>query len=170
MTYGDYATREELLENEDVVTRAEIIGDMPEWLINPKRPHSRQTLERAARSTLGKNVIAACDRICALVNAPTFQLRPEHVGVRDLQLDSVEGCVVLRWHENDSTERVLDDGFQDFYNSGEYCEFISAQQVEPTPEAIAAYLRRMEDMLRLAAAVEPLLTLLHTPANVEVRC
>lgn len=171
LAYGDHASREALLADEDVVTRAQILGSMPEWMLRPQRVHSRAKLERAARSTLGKNVLAACDRLhaAACATRPDWDIANMSDLREHLDVTSTSDCLLLRWYEDDSAARIADDAYEEVYNNGNACEFLRAAPVATTPEGITDYMRRMEGMLRLAAATEPLLMLLGEAEHLQVR-
>lgn len=163
--HGEYASREAFLADigqESLVTRAELLDGIPNWLPSAKRVCRREDLERAARSPLSKNVIAACDRIHALVHSAVFSLKPFDFTV-DVEVDGTEACLFLRWDEADSMVRVLDDYMHGAYESGEYLECIAATRVPSAPHNVRDYINRAETMLLLAKAAEDLLLLISTP-------
>lgn len=165
--HGEYASREAFLADigkESLVTRAELLTGMPNWLPAAKRVCRREDLERAARSPLSKNVIAACDRIHALVHSSPFSLSPYDFTV-DVEVDGTEAHLFLRWDDTDSLGRILDDYMHGAYESGEYLECIAATRVPSTPHDIRAYINRVETMLLLAKAAEDLLLLISTPIS-----
>ncbi|MEM4988806.1 PRTRC system protein F [Collimonas sp. H4R21] len=164
---GEYASREEFLDDvgkESLVTRAELLNGMPDWLPAAKRVCRRKHLERAACSTLGKDVIAACDRIHALAHSSSFSIEPWSFAV-DVQADATEACLFLRWNDADSLVRILDDYMHGAYESGEYMECVAATNVSTTPQAVHTYFSNVEAMLLMAKAAEDLLLLISTPAS-----
>lgn len=163
MEDGKYATVEECLANENPMTRARFYFDMPRWVFYPRRVVSRDDIVRAATGPWEKNVIAACDAVLATVSAPEFALNSFDVGSHSTRVESIDGWVVLLWREGDAIGAVLDEATNMCAQSGEYTEFIDAQAVPPTAEAILAYMRRTEQILELALPVENLLNLIGEP-------
>jgi PRTRC genetic system protein F len=164
LNYGDCASREEFLAHNEVFQRADFFRNMPEWVAQPQRVCSRTTLERAASSALGKNVIAACDAIHAVVTSPTFTLSRWDMGVNGTECDPVEACILLRWSDRDVCTRTVDDALNDF-SQGECIEAIHAQPIAPTPASLRKVLGDIEQMLAMATAIERLLLLISTPAR-----
>lgn len=163
MVENGYATVEECLANESLMTRGRFYFDMPQWVTRPRRVVSREAIVRAATGQWEKNVVAACDTLLATVSAPAFNLSSGDVGSYSTQVESIDGCVVLLWREGDAISAVIDEATNMYAQSGEYTEFIDAQAVPPTTEAILAYMRRTEQILELALPVERLLSLIGEP-------
>lgn len=162
---GEYATREAVLAEVDLFTRAQFFAGMPEWAPLPRRVCSREDIEIAASSNRSKSVIKACDAITTLVHSTGFMLQRGESALQTMHTESVLACVWLRWSIDDATERAIDDYLENASQCGEYVEFIAACKVPATKAAIASYLRKMENMLQLAALVEQLIVLIGTPAH-----
>jgi hypothetical protein len=120
-------------------------------------------LKRAASSPLGKNVIAACDAIHAVVTAPQFSLKRHQVGINFNHCDSLEASIFLRWDRKDACTRVIDDAME-FFWQGECIEAIHLQPVAATAQGIGKALGDMEQILAMSEAVQRLLLLISDPA------
>jgi PRTRC genetic system protein F len=158
-----YATVQEVLDNDVVITRAAFYADMPRWVTRPERVASREQIVRAAREGFGKSVVAACDAIAELVNRPDFVLRSEDKGVHRCGLDSVDGSMVLLWKENDAIGQVIDEALNMFGESGEYSEFIDANPVPMTAEGVRDFQLKTRQMMQLAVLTEKLVLLIGDP-------
>ncbi|MDN2675665.1 PRTRC system protein F [Janthinobacterium sp. SUN033] len=155
-----YDTIQQVIDDGDILTRAEFYGDMPRWVTHPARVLSRGEIVAAASNSFHRDVIAACDAIAALVNGPEFTIRPHEVGAHNYPADCVDGCMVLLWSDNDQISRVLDDELNMHGESGEYIEFIDVHGMVPSGAAIKKYQSRTRQVMQLAQLTERLLELI----------
>jgi len=158
-----YDTIQQVIDDGDILTRAEFYGDMPRWVTNPRRVVARGEIVAAASNSFHHDVIAACDAIAALVNGPEFTIRPHEVGAHNYPADCVDGCMVLLWRNNDQISRVLDDELNMHGESGDYIEFIDTQRLVPSSAAIKKYQSRTRQVMQLAQLTERLLELIGEP-------
>lgn len=158
-----YATVQEVLDDGHVITREEFYRDMPKWATNPKRVCTRSEIVAAAESAFDHDVIGACDAISRLACDPTFNMHSHQVGAHQAGCDSIDGCFVLLWKEEDPISRLIDNHLNDLGNCGEYNEFIDAAPVKPSAAAIIEYQERTANMMRLAEVTERLLDLVGEP-------
>lgn len=157
---GGYKTVEEVYENEHVITRAVFFADMPEWVCAPKRTVARDAMGAAASTELARRVIDLCDALSALVNQPTFVLRPEHKGVYRCGQDSVDASMILVWKRFDVIGDAIDDALEHIGQCGEYCEFIDANPVPMTAAGVREFMAHTEQAIQVAVLVEQLVLLL----------
>lgn len=157
---GGHATVQELLESEEVITRAKFFAEMPEWVCSPRRVLSRDSILEAGSSDLARRVIKACDEIHALVSRPGFVLHPVDRGVYRCGKYNVDGCMVLLWKQHDVIGQAIDDYLEQIGSSGEYTEFIDASPVPMTAEGIRHYITVTEQTLQLAVLTEQLIQLI----------
>ncbi len=155
-----YDTVQEVLDDDDVLTRAEFYKHIPRWVTAPRRVLARQTIVDAAQSSHDHEVIAACDAIAALAGAPRFRLKPHEIGAHQFCDQCIDGCMVLLWTSNDQISRALDDALNDFGESGEYSEYIDAHPLRLTGKDFKRYKARTEQMMQLATLTERLLDLI----------
>lgn len=164
--YG-YATVEDLLaDTGDLMTRARFYQNIHRWATLPQRVLTREEIGRAARAGWAREVVLACDAIAAAVQTPEFKhLHRDEVGSNRAG-DCVDGCVVLLWHgPGDEIGNVIDYVLDMHWNAGESHEFIDAQPVPLTRRGIRQYMRRTEQMLKLAELTERLLLLIGEPCE-----
>lgn len=155
-----YKTVQELLENEQVTTRAIFYADLPEWVCDPKRVLSREAIAAAETGVIAGQVIALCDALHALVSRADFILRPADKGVYRCGADTVDGAMVLLWKEHDVIGQTLDDYLEGLGQSGEYCELIDANPVPMTADGIREFQTKTEQMIEVAVLTEKLIRLL----------
>lgn len=157
---GGYATVQELLEHEDVMTRAAFYADLPEWVCSPQRVLSREEIAAAGADDFALRTIALCDQLHTLVSRPDFVLRSTDKGTYRCGRDTVDGSMVLLWKEFDVVGQTIDDYLNDLGNSGEYCEFIDANPVPMTAAGIREFQTKTEQMIDVAVLTEKLILLL----------
>jgi len=155
-----YKTVQELVENEQIITRAIFYADLPEWVCYPKRVLSREAIVAAETGVIAGQVIALCDALHALVNRAGFILHPADKGTYRCGHDTVDGAMVLLWKEHDVISQTLDDYLEGLGNSGEYVEFIDANPVPMTAAGIREFQTKTEQMLEVAVLTEKLVLLL----------
>jgi len=155
-----YKTVQELVENEQIITRAVFYADLPEWVCAPKRILSREAIAAAEPNLFALRVIVLCDELHALVNRADFILHPADKGVSRTGWDTVDGAMVLLWKEHDVIGETLDDFLEGLGNSGEYVDFIDANPVPMTADAIREFQTKTEQMIEVAVLTEKLILLL----------
>jgi PRTRC genetic system protein F len=155
-----YDSVERVIQEGAVMTRAMFFADMPRWVCRPCQVVSREAICAAGTGQFERSVIAACDALHALVSRPEFILRPWHKGVHRCGLYSIEGSMVLLWKEGDTIGQVIDDYLNMMGESGDYCEFIDANPVPMTADAIREFQTHTEQMMQVAVLTEQLLLLL----------
>ncbi|MFS2004641.1 PRTRC system protein F [Duganella sp. CT11-25] len=147
----------------DLMTRARFFGDMPRWVVAPKRVLSRDKIVRAAREKFEKDVIAACDDIATLVNQPAFRYLSLDCGHNRSGQYSTDGAVAMLWREGDSIGAVIDDWLNMNMQSGESVDFIALMQVNLNAQDVVAHLEKIDRMMHLAMVTERLIDLLGEP-------
>lgn len=157
---GNYKTVDELLENEQVTTRAMFYAELPEWVCMPSRILPRDEIEAAATSDFARRAIKLCDDLSALVTYPDFVLRPYHKGVHSCGEYPIDGCMVLLWKQYDVIGQTIDDYLEEIGNCGEYTELIDANPVPMTAAGVAEFITTTKQMIDVAVLVEQLLLLL----------
>ncbi len=158
---GGYKTVQELLENEDVTTRAVFFAELPEWVCAPKRTLSREQIAAAAGVyQFAHQVIEVCDQIHELVNRPDFVLHPADKGVYRTSQYPIDGCMVLVWKPFDVIGEAIDDYLNDLGQCGEYSEFIDASPVPLTAAGVREFMTLTEQTIQVAVLVEKLILLL----------
>jgi len=157
---GGYKTVQELLENEDVTTRAIFFAEMPEWVCAPKRTLSRDEIATVADDRFARQVIELCDQIHELVNRPDFVLHPADRGVYRTSMYPIDGCMVLLWKPFDVIGETIDDYLNDLGQCGEYIEFIDAAPVPMTAAGIREFQIQTEQCIEVAVLTERLVLLL----------
>lgn len=155
-----YKTVQELLESEEVLTRASFFAGMPEWVCTPKRVLSRDAVAAAETDAFARRVIDVCDRLHDLVNGPDFTLRPEQKGVYRCGQDTVDGSMVLLWQQHDTIGQAIDDYLEQIGSCGEYCEFIDANPVQMTAAGVREFVTTTEQAIEVAVLTEQLILLL----------
>lgn len=160
---GGFETIAEVIENCDVLTRAEFYKNMPRWVVAPRRVASRKAIVRAAREGFETDVIAACDALASLVNSPDFVLRPWDKGSERCGYDSVDACMVLLWQESDVVSRVIDDALEIFSQGSDTTEYIDISPVQMTAEGVHEFQLHTKQMLQVAVLVERLVLLIGDP-------
>lgn len=155
-----FATVKELLENEEVLTRAVFYAELPEWVCAPKRVLSRDAIAAAGTGEFSQRVVDVCDALHALVSRPDFVLEPSDKGASRCGQDTVDASMVLLWKEFDVISQVTDDFLNDLGNCGEYVEFIDANPVPMTAAGIREFQIKTEQMLEVAVLTEKLVLLL----------
>jgi len=156
---GGYKTVAELLENEDVTTRAMFFAEMPEWVCAPKRTLSRADIGSAGVTEFSRRVIGLCDELHALVSRPGFVLHPADRGAHRTGQYPMDGCMVLLWRQYDVIGQTIDDYLEDLGNSGEYTELIDATPVAMTAEEVRKFMTITEQTIEVAVLVEQLILL-----------
>ncbi len=160
---NDIETTQEVIDNYDLMTRAKFYQDMPRWVTAPKRTVSREAILCAARKGMEKDLVDVCDEIHALVNRPTFTLRPWDKGCQRSGFDSIDGCMVLLWRDNDVIGNIIDEALNMFGQTGEYVDFIDTNPVQMTAAGIKTFQSHTEQMMQLAVLVERLVLLIGEP-------
>jgi len=155
-----YKTVQELVENEQIITRAIFFAGMPEWVCYPKRVLSREAIATVEAMGFAGRVIALCDALHALVNRADFVLHPSDKGTYRCGYDTVDGAMVLLWKEHGTIGQTLDDYLEGLGNSGEYVEFIDANPVPMTAAGIREFQTKTEQTIEVAVVVEKLVLLL----------
>lgn len=158
-----YATVQEVIDNDDVMTRAEFYKNIPRWVINPQRTVSRADICAAPLNVFEMKVVAACDAIASLVVGAGFTLHPADKGVYRTGADSTDGAMALLWRDGDAIGRVIDDVINDLYNSGSGTDFIDATPVPMTAPGILQFQDLTEQMMQLAVLTERLVLLIGDP-------
>lgn len=157
---GGWATVQELLEHENIVTRATFYAELPEWVCWPQRVLSRDAIASAGTDDFALRTIALCDELHAMVSRPDFILRPTDKGAYRSGQDTVDGSMVLLWKEFDVIGQTIDDYLEDLGSSGEFCEFIDANPVPMTAAGIRDFQTKTEQMIDVAVLTEKLILLL----------
>jgi PRTRC genetic system protein F len=157
---NDYKTIQEILDRDEVMTRAAFFRDLPEWVARPHRVLSRDAIGKADLGLFGSRVVAACDEIARLVAAPAFTLHPADAGVWRTRMESVEAAVGLLWREGDVIGQTTDDVINDLYNSGEHTDYIDATPVPMTADGIRNFQDLTEQKMKLAVLTEKLIVLI----------
>lgn len=155
-----YNTVEEVTNDGDVMTRAKFFRDVPRWVCEPRRVVSREAIAAADLCLFGKRVVAACDAIAQLVNAPNFTLRPDDKGAYRSGLETTDGAMVLLWQQDDVIGQVIDDVVNQIFEGGESTEFIDANPVPMTADGIRHFQDLTEQTMRLAVLTEKLILLI----------
>jgi PRTRC genetic system protein F len=155
-----YASVEQVIEEDALMTRALFYASMPRWVCQPSQVLSREAIGAAGTGQFERSVIEVCDALHALVSRPEFILRPWHKGAHRCGLYSVDGSMVLLWKEGDTIGQVIDDYLNWTGESGEYCEFIDANPVPMTADGIREFQTLTEQMMQVAVLTEQLLLLL----------
>lgn len=158
--FNGYATVQEVIENDDVMTRARFYEHMPRWATKPLRVATRESIVAAARTASERATIDACDAIAALVRQPTFNLKPHERGAGRCGRDSTDGSMVLLWQDGDLVGAVIDDYINDLFNSGDATDFIDANPVPMTAAGIREFQDKTEQMMQLAVLTERLVLLI----------
>jgi PRTRC genetic system protein F len=157
---GQYATVQDLLESEHVITRAMFYAEMPEWVCAPRRVLSRADVEDAGTNDFARRAIKLCDEMHALVNRPGFVLHPADKGVHRCNNYNIDGCMVLLWKQYDVIGQTIDDYLEDIGNCGEYCDFIDANPVPMTADGVREFMTLTEQTIEVAVLTEQLILLL----------
>jgi PRTRC genetic system protein F len=155
-----YATIQEVLDNDGVLTRAMFFKDMPEWVARPRRVVSRVDIGLAKLTQHELDVVYACDAIAALVSRPGFTLHPADKGAYRAGEESCEGSMVLLWREHDVVGQVIDDTINHIYQAGSGTDFIDANPVPMTADGIREFQNLTEQMMQLAVLTERLVLLI----------
>jgi PRTRC genetic system protein F len=155
-----YATIQEVIDNGDVLTRAEFFKYMPEWVAAPRRVVSRVDIGCAKLTKYELDVVCACDAIAALVSGPGFTLHPSDKGAYRAGEDSCDGAMVLLWRQGDVVGQVIDDALNHTYESGNGNEFLDANPVPMTAAGIRKFQNLTEQMMQLAVLTEKLVLLI----------
>lgn len=158
---GGYKTVQELLECEQVVTRAAFFAEIPEWVCSPKRVLSREAIvDAAGGDRFARQAIELCDALHALVSRPGFVLHPADKGAYRTGHYPIDGCMILLWKQYDVIGQTIDDYLNDIGTSGEYCEFIDANPVPMTAAGVREFMALTEQCIQVAVLVEKLVLLL----------
>lgn len=153
-------TVEQVVEQDEVMTRAKFFAEMPRWVCRPCQMVSREAIGAAGTGKFERSVIEVCDALHALVSRPDFILRPWHKGVHRCGLFSIDGSMVLLWKEGDTIGQVIDDYLNMVGEGGDYCEFIDANPVPMTAAGIREFQTITEQMIEVAVLTERLILLL----------
>jgi PRTRC genetic system protein F len=158
---GEYKTVEELLNCENVITRAMFYAELPEWVCAPKRILSRDQVQAAAGGVrYARQVIDVCDELYGLVNRPNFILRPMDKGTYRSGQQSYDASMVLVWKEFDVIGQAIDDCLEDLGNSGDGCESIDTNPVPMTAAGVREFMILTEQCIQVAVLTEKLILLL----------
>lgn len=156
-----YATVQQVIDNNEVLTREMFFAEMPKWATCPQRVLSRAEIGELDLGLFESRVVSACDDIAALVNQPTFTLTPADRGVYQTHLESTEAAMGLLWSgAGDVIGQVTDDVMNDLYNSGEHSDFIDATPVPMTVDGIRNFQSLTEQTMQLAVLTEKLVLLI----------
>lgn len=158
---GEYETIADLLDNENVVTRAMFYAELPEWVCLPQRVLDREAIVAAAGGDrFARQAIELCDALHALVNHPDFILRPSDKGAYRCGQDTYDASMVLLWKEHDVIGQAIDDYLEDLGNSGDGCELIDANPVPMTAAGVREFMTQTEQCIQVAVLTEKLILLL----------
>lgn len=157
---NNYATAEEAIENDGVLTREAFYRYMPRWVTAPSRVVSRDDICAANLNGFQISVVAACDAIAELVGRPGFTLHPADKGVYRTGQDTTEAAMALLWREGDVIGQVIDDVINDLYQGGDTNDFIDANPVPMTAAGIREFQNLTEQMMQLAVLTERLVLLI----------
>ncbi|HEY4295692.1 MAG TPA: hypothetical protein VGM85_04395, partial [Paraburkholderia sp.] len=157
MQMHDCQSREELVDTFGFFTHDKFFADMPKWAATPKRVLSRGQVRRTAgRDAFAHEVIVAMDTVWGIAcNYGPFA----EVGTAGAGLDAIDFSLVIRWKEDDITDRVVDD-FLQYVSEGDCLIASSATPLKIVGADIATWLKEMEATAMLAKAVEYLLSIL----------
>lgn len=163
-------TREELLTDHEFVSHKDLFGSMPEWAGNPKRVLTRAQVNRVARGDrFASELVDAMDE---LWTALTFCGPFPDLSARHLGADLVDFTLIVRWNEDDSTARVIDD-YARFAYEGDYIEAASVTPIRLTDDSdhssLREWLQKMQSTALLARAAERVLELLGSRDFVQPR-
>lgn len=158
-----FETVEQMLaETGSFQTRTEYFKNLPMWATAPARIVAREAAN-AVTNKWARKVIAACDAISAwAVHLPT-PLRPNGVGSERHSYSISDGSMVLLWREGDAIGRAIDDAINWFMEEDNCTNSLDMEPVPLTAADIRSYMARTEQVIQLAALVEPLLELIGDP-------
>jgi PRTRC genetic system protein F len=158
---GGHETVKQLLESEEVVTRAVFFAEIPEWACAPKRVLDRAAiLEATGGNRFARQAIEICDALHALVSGSGFTLRPSDKGAYRCGKDSIDGAMCLVWNPFDVLGQTIDDHLNHLGEAGEYCDFIDANPVPMTAAGVREFMTLTEQALQVAVLTEKLVLLL----------
>jgi PRTRC genetic system protein F len=158
-----YENVQEVIDDDDVVTRERFFKDVPQWVTAPVRVVSREAIDDLNLDSFGHRVVFVCDEIATLVNDPAFTLTPSDKGVYRSGMDTTDGAMVLLWHQGDVLGQAIDDVVNDIYEGGDASEFIDANPVPMTAPGIRHFQDLTEQTMRLAVLTEKLILLIGDP-------
>lgn len=165
-------TREELLTSSEFITHKEMFGPMPDWAAKPERVLNRAQINSAARGNpFASDIVDAMDELWTALTfcGPFPDLSDSHVDA-----DLIDFSLIVRWTENDSAGRIIDD-YARYAYEGDYIEAASATPIRVTDgcghASLKEWLQKMQSAALLAGAAERVLTLLgeHAEARTLVR-
>ncbi|WP_144154510.1 PRTRC system protein F [Paraburkholderia sp. BCC1885] len=157
MALHDCKSREELIDTFDFFTPTKFFAEMPRWAATPKRVLSRAQVRRAAgRDEFASEVVDAMDTVWGIAchYGPFAE-----VGTAGAGLDAIDFALIIRWKEDDVTDRVVDD-FLQYVSDGDCLIASSATPLKIEGGDIAKWLKEMGATALLAKAVERLLSIL----------
>src|SRR5262249_50539473 len=140
MLWHGVETREDLFEQTDFVSHSEFYGDMPRWVAAPQRVlTARKTQLAAGKDGFARAVVDAMDDLWeVLTTAGPFA----DVSSPDAGADLVDFNVLVRWRDDDSVGRVIDD-YCHHAGEGDYIEASSVTALSIIDDSIADWLQQM---------------------------
>ncbi|MCR1769031.1 PRTRC system protein F [Burkholderia glumae] len=144
----------------DTPRRAEFFSDAPEWACYPQRVLTAEQVSHVrnfATDQIYVDLIAdTCDKIheCVTSCGPFAQ-----VGAVDAMATPIDYGMYVRWSEDDSTTRILDDHWH-YATQGETLDAMTCVRFSMKGGDISRWLRRMDSTARLAEHVEELIMML----------
>ncbi|MGQ7939106.1 PRTRC system protein F [Paraburkholderia sp. D1E] len=155
--YHDVKTKEELTEVSDFVTHKQIYGRMPKWVRRPERVLSRAQVQRAAKpDAFAQAVVSAMDELWTVLRfcGPFADHSSPDAGA-----ELVDFTLILRWSEDDSIGRIIDD-YGHYAAEGDHISAASVSGLRLSDRSISDWLQKMRASALLAAAAERVLDLL----------
>jgi PRTRC genetic system protein F len=143
-------------------TREEYFSSLPEWVTIPERTVSRVAADDVTNKWARK-VISACDAISSWAVRRIDSAPELHVGCQRHNYNVTDGAMVLLWREGDSIGQAIDDAINWFMEDDVGTSSLDMEPVELTSSDIRKYQARTEQIIQLAALVEPLLDLIGDP-------
>ncbi|WP_186058894.1 PRTRC system protein F [Burkholderia gladioli] len=153
---------ESLIRKHDIPRRAEFFQDCPDWIFRPKQCLSIDNIRHIEKwNVFAACVIEACDEIHTIITDGGPFARTD---CSDDYGAPIDYALVLRWTTDDSTDRILDDHFEQ-ESQGDAVDGSCSRIFDLTGNSISTWLRNMKNTGRLARAVEALLKFIATPQH-----
>lgn len=158
-----FATAEEAMRDNDIMTRERFYEHMPRWVTSPRQTITKDCLVAAATTPFAQDVIAACDALSSFASGSTFKLSPPDVGAHRTGHETVGGCMVLMWTCPGVIGQAIDEAVDLAYQGGECVEFIDSYPLEFSGAAFEKYKQRTAQIMQLAVLAERLIDLIGDP-------
>jgi PRTRC genetic system protein F len=156
----EYCEEGTTAEQLDIYCKSDFLTTIPEWAATAKQRLPLSSLRRIAleqADTDAGKVAAILLKIARFRSG--YWLPDAHAE----QLECSDVAAIFRWSTNDDCGRIVDDAFQQIFESGENTDDFGTAYLAPEAEPLKAWLRSAENTFRLLRLCEQLVWMVGQP-------